>query len=189
MPDLSTAGAETELVFTIHDEAGIINSSAWLEFYRMDTRGSYLEAYNLVQVDPLDMPVTGQTKWNVDSPQDKTVRLSCRVRFPAEGIWHIQGFFYDNSKRILKVDLSIAVEKGAAMNVSGISQSKQFEDINNLLNGYPGFNGASTYVFRDSILMELELSKAPGIGEEVRVTCRIVSLHLEAANFYTHIKL
>ena len=192
LPQPPKAGDSAELEFILHDVNGIKNSQSWLEFYWTNTQGSYLETRNRIQIDPQDILLNGAASWYVDSPEDIDITLSDTIRFPKEGIWVITGFFYNNDKQLFSSSIQIAVKKEASINTSKIYGSKDFADIDNLLNGDGGLNDEpdlTSFDKNEPVLMELNLSKPPKAGEKVTLTCKIVALHHDIPNLIAHIVL
>ena len=192
LSQLPKVGDSTELTFNIYDEDGITDSQGWIEFYWTNIRGSYLETKCPVQVNPQDILVSGEASWQLNSPENNAVTLNSTIHFPEEGIWEIRGFFYNNDNQLFTASYKVAVKKDGAIDVFKIYKSKDFADIENLLRGEPGETSSyymSDYNKSEPVVIELDLPKAPTAGENVKVTCRIVSLHKDIPNYVAHIAL
>jgi hypothetical protein len=177
-------GEEAELTFTVNvlesDDnyqpyQGLARSKAWIDFYWTNTSGSFSEASSSLQVPAEKVLVSGELPW--EGSYSKGLTLHGTVKLTHDGIWSIRGHFLGEGwKTGTSAEIRLAVADGTA----AIMGTEDFKNgplayLGNLT--YEG--GVSPPIVPDIIYpvsLGLDISKAPQVGEEVTLTCRIISL-------------
>jgi hypothetical protein len=151
----------------------------WTEFYWTDIHGSYSTAKQAVQVPESDALISGDLTWQGDATQIKDVTLHSTIQLPREGVWDIRVFFAGATVQPYGPfnHVKVAVTRDAAA-IMGTLEFKSGPLA--YLGGFPYGAAAGGEAVPNElrpVIMELDISKAPLMGEEAVVTCRIVSLH------------
>lgn len=174
-------GETAELTFMVdvikldesHPEEGLAKSRAWIDFYWTNTKGSFSEAYGSVQIPIEEVSVNDELSW--EGSYDDALTLHGEIKLPREGIWSIIGRFYGEGWSTgFGAEIEVAVADGTA----AIMGTEDFE------NGPLAYLSANSYaggvrgpiVFPDPVSLGLDISKAPRPGEEVTLSCRIISI-------------
>jgi hypothetical protein len=157
----------------------LANAQARVEFYWTDIHGSYSEAKHSVQVPASEILGDRYLNWAGNALQSKDIALKNTIQFPREGIWDIRGFFsgMSGSTQYPVDHVKIAVTRDAAA-IMGTPEFKSCPLA--YLGGFPYGAAAGGEAVPNElrpVIMELNISKAPLVGEEAVVTCRIDSLH------------
>jgi hypothetical protein len=188
--------ADLSLVFNIEDIGGLdanlgqtkeslTNARTWVEFYWMNTNGRYSEARQAISIPNEEVFVNNNLASSVNALTGK-VELHSTVRFPKEGVWLIWGHFSgDGWKKSIDSIIRIAVTKDTA----AIFGTEQFDSgpLAYLNNFTYGGSGAIPPSQSQPFGIELDISKAPRVGEEVILTCKMISLQ-DADNFTAKIE-
>ena len=175
-------GETAELTFTVDvielDEQiftseGLAKSRAWLEFYWTNTKGSFSEAYSPIQIPAEEVLVSGDLPW--EGSYDDILVLHGKIQLPREGIWRISGRFYGEG---WDTGTGATIEVAVADGTAAIMGTEDFENgplaylsANSSAGGVRG-----PIFFPDPISLGLDISKAPRPGEEVTLSCRIISV-------------
>jgi hypothetical protein len=123
--------------------------------------------------------------WAGDAFEAREIGLSSTVRLPREGIWIIYGHLSgENWNQPQRVRMAIAVTKDTAA-IMG-TEDFRFGPLAYLDNFPYGQAGKGTLSELYPVIIELDISKAPRVGEEAILTCRISSLH-DVSNFSTQL--
>jgi hypothetical protein len=166
---------------------------AGLEFYWTNINGSYEEAKQAVAIPLSEVLVTGNATWVGDAflNNHKTL-INCTVKLPREGIWHIVSYFYgEGGKKPSAFSIFGGLTSG--YNVAVTAGSAAIMSDQEFSRGPLGYLGNFRYgsvpdrtlnETSDPILLVLDISNAPKVGEEAVLTCRITSLH-DVADFQT----
>lgn len=180
-------GETAELLFTVHTNniefyqlhPGTENARMWLEFYWTNTQGSYYEAQHMVAVPLSEVVVSGDTTWQGNYKEKGYLQLKCIIQLPREGVWTIKGFISGQDwSEPLSDDTRIAVTKDNA----GIMSEPSFRSgplgyLSNFYYGLLGVDGETTRLGTNTpIIVKVDTSKPPLVGEEVTITCTISSL-------------
>ena len=172
--------------FTEQTKERLAKSRAWVEFVWVNTQGSYSEAKYGLPVPLEQVLVSGNLNWAGDAFEAREIGLSSTVRLPREGIWIIYGYLSgENWNQPQESRMAIAVTKDTA----AIMGTEEFRSgpLAYLGNFPYGQAGRGTLSELHPVIMELDISKAPRVGEEAILTCRISSLH-DVSNFSTELR-
>ena len=178
-------GQTAELTFTLgtinpydfSNRQSLVNARAWVEFYWTNTQGSYSEAKQSVPVPLNEVLVGGNLIWEGNALTTSTIKLNSTIQLPREGVWKIMGFFSGEGwGKPADYRLEVAVTKDAA----AIMSAPDFKSGPLAYLGYVAYGEGSGKTMDEvtaPFIVELDISKAPRMGEEVVVTCHINSLH------------
>jgi hypothetical protein len=181
---LPKLGELVDLTFTVEvirsddqnqPAAGLTNSKAWLDFYWTNTQGSYVEAYTPVRVPVEEVVIDGELPWSGNYSRGLTLRS--RIKLTREGIWNIRGAFYGEGWRAgAGAEMRVAVADGTAANMNTpdfkqgplayLGNLSHEGGVSHPIIAYEGI----------PVTLGLDLSRAPRVGEEVTLSCRITSV-------------
>jgi hypothetical protein len=160
-----------------------IKVKAWIEFFYANTKGSYSEAKHGVLIPYDKVLVNGQLDWEGNPFSiNGTLELGGTIQLPREGIWEITGYMQaeglDNTwmEQTFKAQIRIAVTQ----DVAAAYNTREFYDegLAYLTNfSYGGISHRVPNEIFDPVVLELDISKIPGTGEEATLTCCITSLY------------
>jgi hypothetical protein len=202
--DFAIAFPRDPIFHTIPNPGSLYHSKAWVEFYWTNPWGSYSEAKGSVQVSAKEVVVGADVSWQtsfgaVSAPADKevlirgdvswegnalgavesgsTLHLRSKVRFPREGIWKIEGFFTGEGwEKPESYWAKVAVTKDAGADLRKTDyKSGPLAYLGNFPYGDVG-NKIMDEITAP-VILDLDISKAPRVGEEAILSCRISSLH------------
>lgn len=177
VPDLENPG-ELTVTFNLYEPNRYQNldeSSIVLEFYWTNIHGSYSEAKR-AQLIPIDeVLVSGETTWTGDSSVNRSITLRSQIRLPREGVWKIKSIFSTNDDVQLTDSIKVAVAEGTSV----IMYTEEFysSPLAYLGNLYYGEGGERDLDELHPVAIDLDISKAPRVGEEVVLTYRIRSYY------------
>ena len=184
VPDLENPG-NLEVSFDMLEPDqydNLENSRIDLEFYWTNIHGSYSEAKRAELIPIEEVLVSGETTWEGNTSTNPSITLHSQIKLPREGIWKIKAAFSTYEEVQLTEKLKVAVAEGT----SGIMNTKEFSS--NPLAYLANFSyGEVSEHYLDElhpVFIDLDISKAPRVGEEVVLTYRIESLD-EVADFST----
>jgi hypothetical protein len=180
---------------------GTEKARAWIEFYWTNIHGSYSESNHAVKVPLEEVLISGEVNWEGNYFERKNIGLTLhsKIQLPREGVWQIRGFFSgDDWKSPQQSVLRIAVSDGDAANMNQPEfKSSLLAYLGNIGGGfndlidfpYFPYTGYQQIFINESdpVYLELDISKAPIVGEQVIVTCRIISLH-DVPDFSAYVK-
>jgi hypothetical protein len=150
----------------------LTNSRAWVEFVWANTQGSYSEAKYGVQVPPKEVLVSGNLTWTGNALDIRDINVASTIQLPREGYWIVYGYFSgEDWTRPYKSRMAVVVTSGAAAVVG----TPEFEPLAYLGNFAYGEVGRPTLDERHPVTVELDISKAPRVGEEATLTFRFAS--------------
>jgi hypothetical protein len=157
---------------------------AWVEFRYANIKSSYSEAKYAVSVSQEEVLVSGDLTWE-GNPLDIGDNLELRgeIKLPREGIWEITGYIEAEGSgssiidKLFQEQIRVAVTKDAAA-VMGTREfiSGPLAYLDNFSYGRVSGRMVPDEQFRPTIL-EIDISRVPGIGEEALVSCTIRSLY------------
>jgi len=187
VPDMVSPG---ELTVTLNvnqmgEYEGLKNAQVNLEFYWTNIHGSYREAGRAELVPVEEVLVSGDTTWEGDAFNLPSVTIHSQIVLPREGVWKIQALL--NGKTIAdKRPIYVAVADGT----SAIMRTEEFESGPLAYLGYFSYGAVEDSVLNElnPVIFNLDISKAPGVGEEAIVTYRIES-SIEVADFFTRYEI
>jgi hypothetical protein len=183
VPDLVNPG-ELTVTFDVNtpNPQDLSNARMELEFYWTNTQGSYSEAIRSVLVPIDEVLVCGDTIWEGNASSKDSVSLHNQIILPREGVWKIWGIFYNNDERIWSDYIKVAVGEGT----SAVMYTEEFyaSPLAYLANLYYGEGGEKRFDEMNPVVIDLDISKPPRVGEEAVITYRIRSLY-EVADFST----
>jgi len=178
-------GQTAELTFTLgtinpydfSNRQSLVNARAWVEFYWTNTQGSYSEAKKSVPVPLSEVLVSGNLSWEGNALTTSSITLHSTIQLPREGVWKIMGFFSGEGwSKPADYRIMVAVTKDAAA-IMGATDFKS-SPVAYLGNFSYGLIGTRTLdEITAPVIVELDISKAPRVGEEAILNCRITSLH------------
>lgn len=154
----------------------LANARAWVEFSYANTKGSYSEAKYAVPVPLDEVLVDGELTWEGNAIGIMPLELTGTIQLPREGVWKITGYFSgEDWEKPFKKERRIAVTEDAA----AIIGTEDFKSgplgyLDNFNYGH-GVKRVPDERF-DPVILELDISKVPRVGEEVILTCRILSM-------------
>jgi hypothetical protein len=180
--------AELTYTLNIRDDAlgyfgqSLAEAKASIDFEWTDIRASYSAAKHTTPVPLSEVLVSGDVNWTGNALENRTAKvIDCQIQFPREGIWKINVHFTDWDTGFLQV----AVADGTAAIMS--SQEFSASPLGYLDNfPYGRWTDRVLNESSDPILLALDISKAPKVGEEAILTCRITSLQ-DVPDFPTNI--
>jgi hypothetical protein len=189
--------AELTYIVNIRDDAlgyfgqSLANAKAWIDFEWTNIQGSYTEAKHSIQIPLSETAVSGNMTWQGNALANRNIKaIDCQIRLPREGVWkintHLSVLSGDTWKQIHSAYLQVGVAEGTAAIITG---SREFYSSQlGYMGNYPYGNVPDRTLNEtsDPILLMLNISKAPKVGEESILTCRITSLH-DIADFPTTI--
>jgi hypothetical protein len=173
-------GETAELTF-IHgaqyngSEKGLNKCRAWVECYYANTIGSYSEAKYAVPVPLEEVLVSGELTWEGNLFEKGPNLLHATVQLPREGIWIIYGFLQcEGWEKPIGYRDFFAVTGDAAADMS----TREFKSgpLGYLDNFSYGKFWKRVPDEDDPVILELDISKVPSVGEEVLLTCHINSI-------------
>lgn len=159
----------------------------WIKFTRANIKGSYSEAKYAVEVPLEQVLVKGDLSWEGNPFQNgDVIELHSTIKFPQEGVWLISSYFSGENKdptaylgtvdKPIEEDIRLSITKeAAAVWRSRESRSSPVAYLNNFSYGQLGRPTLSTDLH--PIITELDISKAPKVGEETLLTCHVSSLY------------
>ena len=154
---------------------GLSSARVWVEFYYANTKGSYSEAKYAVPVPLEDVLVSGELSWKGNALEDGAPIMHATVQLPREGVWLVFGFLQGKGweKPVGMRSLFAVTEDAAA-----IIGTPEFDTgpLGYLAHFYYGTGEKRAPDERRPVVLELDISKLPTIGEEVTLTCRINSI-------------
>jgi hypothetical protein len=155
---------------------GLDNAKAWVEFWWTDPTGSYSEAYNSVKIPLDEVVVNGETSWEGDYTKTKSLHLTSTIKLPKAGIWKIEGYFTGAGwPTPIEFDNRVFVSADFAADMGSYTfATSSFAYLNN----FPYGNGGEQIVPHENypFTMGVDISKAPGVGETVTLSCWVDSL-------------
>jgi hypothetical protein len=180
--------AELTYIVNIRDDAlgyfgqSLANAKAWIDFEWTNIQGSYTEAKHSIQIPLSETAVSGNMTWQGNALANRNFKaIDCQIRLPREGVWkinsHLSVFSGNTWKQIHSGGLQVGVAEGTATIITG---SREFYSSQlGYMGNYPYGNVPDRVLNEtsDPILLVLDISKAPKVGEEAILTCRITSLH------------
>jgi hypothetical protein len=174
-------GETAELTYTLNikDEAQYIigqtldKTKVWIDFEWTDIHGSYSTAKHTISIPLNEVLVSGDVNWEGNALENRTAKvIDCIIQLPREGIWKINVHFTNWDTGYLQV----AIADGDAAFMS--SEEFSLSPLGYLDNfPYGRWTDRVLNESSDPILLALDISKAPKLGEEAVLTCRITSLH------------
>jgi hypothetical protein len=187
VPDLVNPG-ELTVTFNIYDEKARLpslqDSSIKLEFYWTNTQGSYSEAKGseLVPID--EVMVCGDATWEGNAFSN--LSITRQIVLPREGVWEIRGILSNPEEMIATGYIKVAVGEGtSAIMYTDEFYASPLAYLGNISYGEIG----EKYLNKDHpVVIDLDISKAPQVGEQAVLTYRIKSLY-EVADFTTHYRI
>jgi hypothetical protein len=158
---------------------GLAHAKAWVDFYWTNIHGSYTEALTPVKIPLKEVLVSGETSWEGNFNESR-VNLRSKIQLPREGIWHIQySFTGEGWSRNFEGNYWVAVADGTAAIMN--TNTEEFKtgplaylDLRTFPDGGAGYRRTPISISPFSI--GLDISKAPKAGEEVTLSCRVLSL-------------
>ena len=183
LKSIPKTGETAELVFTVFGllaNGGLENAKAWIEFWLTNTNGSYLEAKQAVLIPLSEVVISGDTTWQGNYKEKGHLELHCTIKLPEEGVWKIEGYFTGQGwDKPISHYVPIAVSKdfAALLNTDEL-KSGPLSYINNFDYGFLKDKRKIDWLNASMpIIIELDIPKAPLVGEEATLTCTIASLH------------
>jgi hypothetical protein len=168
----------TNLNTTAFFPSGLENTHAWVEFYWTIIYGSYTEAKTYVKVPSEEVLFSGDLEWRGSYRKGDILSLKSTIQLPREGIWHIKAFFSGENWRLKGGgSIQIASAQGLALDMrSSEFKSSPLAYLADLPHGSAD-NVPINEQFTEwrPVIVVLDLAKAPGVGEEVGLTCSIYS--------------
>ena len=173
-------GETAELTFDpvtgmVPNPPSLTKARVWVEFYYANTKGSYSEAKYAVPVPIEEVLVSGELSWEGNMLEEGIQELHATVQLPREGVWIVFGFLRGKGwEKPLGTRALFAVTEEAAV----IIGTPEFY-AGPL--GYLAHFPYGRFVKRapeenDPVILEMDISKAPSVGEEVVLTCHINSI-------------
>jgi len=165
----------TELTGSIPSPENLTKARVWVGFYYANTKGSYSEARYAVPVPLEEVLVSGELSWEGNLLEEGLKELHATIRLPREGVWLVFGFLRGKGwEKPVGTRALFAVTEGAA----AIIGTEEFKSgpLSYLANFDYGRVGKRVPDEYDPVVLELDISKLPTIGEEVTLTCRINSI-------------
>jgi hypothetical protein len=178
-------GVESEITFSStftsdfkkQKATGLANARARVDFFWTDIRGSYSEAKKSTLVPISEVLVSGQSTWEGNALEGVELRFT--IKLPKEGYWRVVG-------SLVEADSSngIKVISGSEQWIVLADNTSAYDFGDNLKNGPLDYLSNFLYVqigvrppdvFGDSVIMALDIAKAPLTGESVQLTCTITS--------------
>ncbi len=187
-------GETTELTFSfqifdpdyVEINKGLEDSQAWIEFWWTNPWGSYLEAKQAVRIPVEEVVISGDTTWEGNYKEKGHLELHCIVQLPREGIWRIEGYFTGEGwKKPICGYREVVVSKDIAAQLNSDElKSSPLAYLTNFDYGFLKDSRKLDYLTEDTRpeSIELDISKAPKVREEVTLTCTVASLH-DVANW------
>jgi hypothetical protein len=182
-------GETAELTFEIKNirqldsryqsQDGLSKSKAWVDFYWTNIHGSYTEAVTPVRIPLDEVVVSGATSWEGNFNKNQ-FNLHSIIRLPREGIWRIQwNFTGEGWSRNFDGNYWVAVADGTAAIMNTNTEEFKSGPLAYLaFSTFPGGNGSQRIPTPDDpYSVYLDILKAPKVGEEVKLICRILSLN------------
>lgn len=166
--------------------AGLAHARAWVEFGWTDIHGSFSEAKKTQQVPASEVVVNGDSTW--EGKAGSQFEFKCKIKFPREGIWVVSGIFTGEGWSSTESGfICVALADGMAMDYYG----KDFKSGPLAYLSYFTYGGVNypleVLLTEDRpVLMDLDIDKAPKVGEEAIITCTINSLY-DVDDFKTQI--
>jgi hypothetical protein len=75
----------------------LANSKAWISISRAGIHDSYSEAKKFTEVPLEDVVVSGDTTWEGNALENRSIKLKSIISLPRDGIWDFQGYFKGNN--------------------------------------------------------------------------------------------
>jgi hypothetical protein len=178
-PKLGETAELTLKITRVQRQDGLAHSKAWIDFYWTNIHGSYAEACTEVKIPLEEVLVSGETSWEGNFNESR-LDLHSKIQLPREGIWSIQYNFAGegwSQNQYWDGIIWVAVADGTAA-----IMNEEYFDTGPLgylnLHTFPG-GGAGYYripIDNNPFSVGLDISKAPNAGEEVTLTCRVLSV-------------
>lgn len=184
IPDIENPG-ELEIVFTMLEPDrydNLVNSRLDIEFYWTNIYGSYSEAKRAELIPIDEVLISGETSWQGDTTANPSITLHSQIILPREGVWKIKSIFSTNDDVQLIDSIKVAVAEGTSV----IMYTEEFcsSPLAYLGNLYYGEGGERDLDELHPVAIDLDISKAPRVGEEAVLTYRIRSFN-EVTDFST----
>ncbi|MDD5700865.1 MAG: hypothetical protein PHU23_02340 [Dehalococcoidales bacterium] len=157
---------------------------AWVEFHYANIYGSYSEAKYGEDVPLEEVLVNGDLIWE-GNPFDIEDDLDLRgeIQLPREGVWEITGYIESEGSGVSTLDkrfeeeIRVAVTRDAAV-IMGDTWEFETGSLAYLDNfSYGQLSERVPNELFEPVVLELDISRIPGVGEEALITCVIRSLH------------
>ncbi|NLD51217.1 MAG: hypothetical protein GX660_29120, partial [Clostridiaceae bacterium] len=175
-------------VFNINDKhlesSKMAKVRAWVEFHYANIYGSYSEAKYGEDVPLEEVLVNGDLIWE-GNPFDIEDDLDLRgeIQLPREGVWEITGYIESEGSGVSTLDkrfeeeIRVAVTRDAAV-IMGDTWEFETGSLAYLDNfSYGQLSERVPNELFEPVVLELDISRIPGVGEEALITCVIRSLH------------
>jgi hypothetical protein len=203
---LPVLGENVELIFTVNinelwkeewqgrKTEDLARSRAWIQFFWADIHGSYTAARKFAGVTLSDVSASGDLTWEGNALENRNITLQSSIQIPREGVWKINGYFSTNNweqpveswLQFPEVGLKtpILVWKQYAI-ADGTAVQMFVGDFKKSLLGYLSnfdYGMVSDKTLNDSsnpVIIQLDISKPPMVGEEATLTCTITALYDE----------
>jgi hypothetical protein len=185
-------GETAELTFTAKVSSLAIfrdnnNAWTWVEFSYVDLEGSYSQAKYGVPVPLDEVLISGDLSWEGNIFEEGLPELTATIQLPREGIWVITGYLSgeDRGKPLIEKEVRVLVTEDTAelMNTSEF-ESGPFGYLSYFR--YGQFSSRRLPTEYDPVILELDISKIPLVGEETIVTCHIRSM-VDVQNYFVTI--
>lgn len=159
----------------IEDPEGLAKAQVWVEFYYANTRGSYSEAKYAVPIPLEEVLVSGELAWDGNFFEDGVHELHATIQLPREGVWIIIGYLSGKGwEKPLGHRGLFAVTEDAAADMNTLEyKSGPLGYLDNFSYGRLWERAPDDH---DPVVLELDISKVPSVGEEATLTCRISSI-------------
>jgi len=182
---LPKLGETAELTFIIAKVSSFSNfedmenARAWVEFSYADIKGSYSQAKygNPIPLD--EVMVSGELSWEGNIFEEGLPELTATIQLPREGVWVITGYFFSEGLKTYQNQLEKEIRVLVTEDTAVLMNTSEFESGPfGYLSYFPYGRGSVgiTPTENEPVLLELDISKLPSVGEEVLLTCRISSI-------------
>jgi len=160
----------------------LADSKAWIKVLWAGIDGPYSEARQYTEIPLEDIVVSGDTSWEGNALETRTIELCSTIRLPKDGKWDFKGQFAgDNWIRPVSLTQRLAVADGIV--VPNYPQDLLDSPLAYLeLYGH-GLTGKVTTNEQYPVSVELDMTHPPLAGEEVTVTCLVRSPYYDIDDF------
>jgi len=158
-----------------------------VEFSYVDLEGSYSQAKYGAPIPLDEVLISGDLSWGGNIFEEMPPEMTATIQLPREGIWVITGYLSgeDREKPLIEKEVRVLVTEDTAMLMNNQEfESGPFGYLSYFR--YGQFSGRRLPTEYDPVILELDISKIPLVGDETIVTCHIRSM-VDVQNYFVTI--
>lgn len=165
---------------TWHKEtpATLTNSKVWIEVEKAGIKGSYSEARKFSRIPLNEVVVDGQTSWEGNALENKSIKLKSTIRLPGDGIWLFRGYFAGSNWNLsFRYSRYIAVADGFSVDCFSLFPDDDLKStplayLANFDYGKELLRNQLPITEQNPLSLEIDIAHPPLAGEEMTLIYR-----------------